>query len=239
MNYKIINNESGYKLVRKGLKDNFNAFMVKNALYEGCEDIPICPSTMTRFPTKIITFEEAKKEINKKYPDFDATICFSKDDYKFDSKMNGIWAKPYKWLKILMPFEAVVQPDFSTNKDFPKVLSKYNTYRMRAVGCFLVNNGIPVISNYRSNGVSSFDYCTDGIPQNGLVFISTHGCIRDIGNRKRLKCGLKHLINKKYPSGIVIYGRAPKDITEILDNYKTPYKIYETDLDRRLRGAYE
>ena len=239
MREKQIKTVSNGKLPRRGLKDNFNAFMVENSEFEGGDDIPICPSTMMRFPTKIITFEEARKEIKKDNPDFKATVCFSKDDYKFDSKKSGIWVRPYEWLKILTPFEAVVQPDFSTNSDFPKVLAKYNTYRMRTLGCFFVNNGIPVINNYRSNGVSSFDYCTDGIPENSLVFISTHGCIRDRCNRERLKQGLNYLILKKKPSAIVIYGRVPKEVSNILNMKKIPFKAYKTDLDRRLEEPHE
>lgn len=68
MREKQIKTVSNGKLPRRGLKDNFNAFMVENSEFEGGDDIPICPSTMMRFPTKIITFEEARKEIKKIIP---------------------------------------------------------------------------------------------------------------------------------------------------------------------------
>jgi hypothetical protein len=223
--------------IRKGIKDIFNAFMVKNAEFEGKYDIPISPANVTKFPSKIITFEEAKSELKKENPDFNAVVCFFKDDYKFDSRESGVWAKPYEWLPVLANFEGVIQPDFSTYQDFPKVLKIYNVYRMRAIGCFLVDNGIPVIANYRHGTEETFDFCLDGIPENAFVCISTLGSLKKIENRKRIKVGLEQLVKMKKPKGVIVYGAAPKDIFGILDLYDVSYQSYQsyqTEIERRM-----
>ena len=65
--------------IRKGMVDCFNAFMVDGAEMSTPNDIPICYSTMQTPPKKVITYEEAKNST-----DYDATVVFFKDDYKFD-----------------------------------------------------------------------------------------------------------------------------------------------------------
>ena len=69
--------------VRKGCKDIWNAFMVKNATFN--KDIPYCPTTGD-IPDSIITWEEAihiyNKELALKRVDFEANdyITFNLDD---------------------------------------------------------------------------------------------------------------------------------------------------------------
>ena len=221
----------------KNIRDSFKAYMVKNHQFEGKYDIPICSSNITKIPKKIITFSEAKEEIKKDYPNFNATVCFYKDDYKFDSIKSGIWNNPYKWVPLLSKFDSVIEPDFSTYQDFPMALKIYNIYRMRAVGCFLQNCGIPIISNYRSGTYETFEYCTDGIKRNSIVCIGTHGFIKHKNDQKRLMHGLNLLINKKNPSYILFYGSIPKDISDLLNKKQIPFKSYKTDLKRRIEGA--
>lgn len=220
-------------------QDIFNSFMLENAKFEGNYDIPLCENIVTNLPTKIITFEEARNEIKKKNPDYKAAVCFYKDDYKFDSNKNGIWKNPYQWLPLLCKFESVIQPDFSTYQDFPIIYKMYNTYRMRAVGHFLINNSIPVIANYRSGTKETFDFCTDGIPKDAIVCIGTHGNCRSYTDHQRIREGLEFLIENKRPHAVAIYGPAPKDVFGILTNEGIPYQRYETDLERRLVAINE
>lgn len=51
--------------IRKGQKDIWNAEMVKGATFSK-NDIPLCPTTATKLPTRIITWEEAKAIYKKK-----------------------------------------------------------------------------------------------------------------------------------------------------------------------------
>ena len=49
---------------RTGCKDIFNAYMCKNAIF-GRNDIPQCPTTATKLPEEVITWEEAKSFYKK------------------------------------------------------------------------------------------------------------------------------------------------------------------------------
>lgn len=74
---------------RKDIRDVFNAYMNKNVKQWDTLGIPVCAATLNQFPAKIITFEEARAEVKKPHPDFNAVVCFYKDDYKFDGGAEG------------------------------------------------------------------------------------------------------------------------------------------------------
>ena len=52
------------KTSRRGLQDMWNAFMLEGATYSN-NDIPLCPTTATALPSRLISFEDAKT-IHKK-----------------------------------------------------------------------------------------------------------------------------------------------------------------------------
>ena len=80
---------------RKGLQDMWNAFMLRGAKFSP-NDIPLCPTTATAPPSKLISFDEAKaihrKELRKGTSNYhvDAYIHFYIDDQKFDGKRSSI-----------------------------------------------------------------------------------------------------------------------------------------------------
>lgn len=193
--------------IRKGMVDCFNAFMIDGAEFSSPNDIPICYTTMQNPPKKIITYEEAQKST-----DHDATVVFFKDDEKFDGSQAGIWSKPQHCLNIISKFAGVATPDFSTNSDFPYPLSIFNTYRMRSFGFWLIKNGLNVVNTVRWGNPDTWSYCFDGIPQNSMVIISTHGCINNSSDRARFKLGLAELVKRIAPPIILVYGSTPDDI---------------------------
>ena len=122
---------------RSGLQDIWNAFMVEEAVFS-INDIPLCPTTATAPPTRLIPYDEAKtvhgKELRNGNPDYhvDAFIHFYIDDHKFDGKQSSIWLYPEKALEIIRHYSGIIAPDFSTCLDFPKPLKLWNFYRMNA-----------------------------------------------------------------------------------------------------------
>ena len=60
----------------------------------------------------------------------------------------------------------------------PLVMQMWNTYRGRAVACWLQNNGVEVIPNVRFGDERTFSFCLDGIEENKTVAVGTHGCIK-------------------------------------------------------------
>ena len=199
------------KAQRAGLKDVWNAFMLEGASYTN-NDIPLCHTTAVAPPGDVITWEEAKaiykKRIARKAHDFKhhAFVCFYLDDYKFDGP-RGIWHDSKQALKVLCHFDGVITPDFSTYQDFPEPIKVYNTYRMRAFGHWLGENGISVINNVRWGTSESYRYCFDGIDKNSIVAIGTvGGSPRKHIDRVRFENGLHELIKVLNPHTIVVYG---------------------------------
>lgn len=195
---------------RKGCRDIFNAYMVEKATFSDENEIPYCPTTLSKIPKKIIMYDEAKKST-----DYDSIVGFYKDDYKFDGNYSGIWHDGKRSLEVLSKFEGVITPDFSTNPDFPYPLRIYNTYRMRAFGFWLVKNGLKVVNNVRPGDESTWKYCFDGISKNSIVAISTLGCILRLEDRKRFKLGINKMVEVLRPHTILVYGSAPDDIFNI------------------------
>ena len=211
MNSNILMREN--YIPRKGCKDIWNAFMVKNAKF-GKHDIPFCPTTASKIPTRQVTWVEAKqlhkKHISKKEYDYyeDAFVNWYIDDYKFDSS-RGIWHDYLFTIKILRHFAGVITPDFSTYQDFPIPIKYYATYRTRAYGYWLGNEGLEVINNVRWGTEESFDYCFEGIPESSIVSIGTvGGSPRKLVDRKRFEIGLNKMVEILKPHTILIYGSA-------------------------------
>ena len=206
---------------RAGCKDIFNAYMCKDAMF-GRNDIPHCPTTATKLPEEVITWEEAKniykKQLRLKNENFThkAFVCFYMDDYKFDGS-RGIWHDSAHALKVIRHFGGVITPDFSTYQDFPEPLKIYNTYRMRVFGYWLVDNDVKVIPNVRWGDKRSYDFCCNGVGTNGTIAIGSHGCIKLLTDRPFFEEGLKHIVHQLHPKTIIVYGAAPD---KIFDAYR-------------------
>ena len=201
------------KTSRPGLVDIWNAFMCEGAEWTQ-NDIPLCPTKLSKMPLRIITWVEAKaiyKKRVRKNPSFkdDSFVCFYIDDQKFDGSREGIWSKPFRALKILSHFKGIITPDFSTYQEFPYPVKIHNTYRMRAFGYWCGNEGLEVINNVRWGTEETFDYCFDGIEKNTVIAIGTvGGSPRKILDRPRFERGLDELVKQLEPKTIITYGSA-------------------------------
>ena len=199
---------------RNGLQDMWNAFMLEEAKFS-VNDIPLCPTTATAVPTRLIAYDEAKaihkKEMscgNHSYR-VDAFIHFYIDDQKFDGKQSSIWLYPKKALDIICHFAGIIAPDFSTYADFPEPLKLWNFYRMNAFGYWTGANGIPTISNSRWGTEETWRYCFDGNPENSMLAIGAVASgIKRLKNRPLFEKGLYQLVELKHPHTIIVYGSA-------------------------------
>lgn len=206
--------KSNSKKPRKGCKDIWNAFMVKNCIFTD-NDIPTCPTTVSALPSKIITYSEAKTLHNKTIKEnpnyfFDAFVCFYEDDQYFDGLKSSVWYYPKKAYGILKHFKGIITPDFSTYQDFPDPIKRFNTYRMRAFGHWygtLCKK--QVINNVRWGTDEAYNYCFDGIEQNSIIAIGTlGGSPRKLLNRKEYEKGLMEMVKRLKPKCIIVYGSA-------------------------------
>lgn len=184
---------------RTGCKDVFRAFLVKNARYEGELEIP-CIEAEDQLPTRLIPFSKA---IGGK--DYDAWVHFYEDDVSFER----LWNQPNKYLPILKKYAGVISPDFSVYRDMPLVMQQWNIYRSRAIGHWLQENGLPVITNVRWSDDRTYELCCAGAPANSTIAIGSHGCIRLLQERKHFIQGLDYVVNRLKPKTIIVYGTAP------------------------------
>lgn len=205
-------NNSNENFPRKGLKDIWNLFMIQDAIPSPTTDMPFVQTGNQKIPTALISFEKAKciykKEI-KKNKDFkvDAFIHFYIDDYKFDGKRNSIWTYPEKAYQIIKHFEGIITPDFSTYADFPDPIKRYNTYRMRAFGCWIASLGIPVIHNVRWGAYETYQYCFDSVPKHSIIAIgSVASGIKMKSSRPLFEEGFKFMCEYLEPEAVIIYG---------------------------------
>ncbi len=206
--------------VRKGCKDIWNAWMVKDAKFvKGMalsKSTDILPSNIISYEEALVIYRENLKKGKKSFK-VHAFIHFYIDDYKFDGP-SGVWIKPKMFIKVLGHFDGCIAPDFSTYADFPEPLRKFNYYRMFAFAFWLANNGYNCIHNLRWNN-DSLDYCFSGIEQGSVVSIGTVASnLRNPVNRMNFEIGLYEAINRIKPKTIIIYGYSN---LSILDSLRT------------------
>lgn len=212
---------------RSGCKDVFNAFMVKTANYEGGLEMPRIKREEI-IPNKLISFSKA---VNGK--DYNAWVHFFQDDFAFER----IWRNPKKYLNILKKYNGVITPDFSLYRDMPLVMQAWNVYRSRAVGHWLQNNGVSVITNVRWGDERSFEFFCDGVPKEATIAIGTHGCIKNVVDRYFLVKAIDTIVEKLKPKVLVIYGSAP---SYIFDKYKKQgIRIVQFDSEIKARHSEE
>ena len=189
--------------------DVFHAFLVENADYDGYIELPVI-KTSDKLPKKVVTFSKA---MTKSWTDFDCWVVF----YEHDKAFERLWNNPKQYLDKLKKFKGVISPDFSLYRNMPLVMQMWNTYRGRAVACWLQNKGVEIIPNLRFGDERTFSFCFDGIEENKTVAVGTHGCIKRKEDKIFFKIGLARMVQRLSPKIIIVYGSAP-------DNIFKPYK---------------
>ena len=132
--------------------------------------------------------------------------------YEDDGSFERIWSKPRVYLPILSLFAGVITPDFSLYRDMPLVMQQWNTYRGRAIGHWLQENGIAVIPNIRFSDERSYAFCCAGVECGSTVAVGSHGCIRLKIEREYFRRGIEFVSQKLHPQTVIVYGAAPDDV---------------------------
>lgn len=217
----IQNNVSS--IIRKGCKDVFHSYMVKDADFDGYYDIPVIPKQNFELNiNKLISYD---KTFNHIYTNGEV-VHFYIDDFKFDGP-KGIWNGLNNDVSFKRGFcmsrfkgvEAIICPDFSLYLDMPKSLQIWNIYRNRAVGYYLSKLGFNVIPNIRWTDEESYDFAFDGIYEGQVVAVGTLGCTKNKKDRTLLVNGFIEMLNKIKPSKVIIYGAICLELQTVIDRY--------------------
>ena len=192
---------------RSACKDVYNAFLVRNAEFEGTLEIPCIKAGIFK-PKKMISFSKCTSA-----REFDSWVHFYEDDVVFER----LWKNPGKYLPVLSKFEGVISPDFSMYRDMPLVMQYWNIYRNHAIAAWLQESGIKVIPNIRYGDERTFDSACLGIEKHGTIAIGSHGCIKILKDREIFISGLDAVVQNVEPRIVVVYGSAPG---YIFDKYR-------------------
>lgn len=131
-------------------------------------------------------------------------IHFYVDDYQFER----IWNDPHKYIDVLREFDCVLTPDFSLYMDMPMSMKIWNVFRSRLIGQMMQDEGLTVIPTVSWAEAETFAFCFDGLPEGGVMSISTVGVKQDPHAFEIWKAGTVELIKRKKPSALLVYGGA-------------------------------
>jgi len=162
----------------------------------------------------------------------DKGVHFFIDDYQF----TRCWSQPDAYLDALRQFRCVFTPDFSTYTDFPKAIQIYNHYRKHWLGAYWQMYGITVIPTISWSDESSFEWCFDGEPENGVVAVSSVGTQMNKGARRLFYLGYCEMLKRLNPSAILFYGAVPDDCAG-LANKIIPLATFQDGLKKRTGTA--
>jgi hypothetical protein len=199
-----------------------NAFLARKAEFAGKYEFPVI-SSCNETPVDVMPFSRARKSFD--YKNF---ICF----YERDSNFENVWSRPGNYIKMFRRFCGIIGFDYSLYRDMPLADQITNTIKGRKLCYFYQHNGVKVIPNVRFADERTYEFCFDGLPENSVIAIGTHGNTKDRENLKYMIKGFDAAIQRLHPSGIIIYGSAPLEITGLLDYHKTAYAVYKSDTGR-------
>lgn len=131
-------------------------------------------------------------------------VHFYVDDYQFER----IWNDPHKYIEVLRDYDCVLTPDFSLYMDMPISMKIWNVFRSRLIGQMMQDAGLIVIPTVSWAERATFDFAFDGLPENGVLSISTIGVKQDKAAFEIWKAGTEELLKRKKPKTLLIYGGA-------------------------------
>ena len=204
---------------KKGAKDPFRSFLVRNATYAGEYEIPGL-HTSNLLPEKVITFS---KSLQSK--EYESWVVFYEDDARFER----LWHNPRRYLPIIKRFKGIISPDYSLYYDMPFCMQIWNTYRGRALAHWLQENGVEVIPNVRWGDERTFETACLGVENGKTIAVGTHGCIKTVEGRKLFIAGFDYVINKLKPKTVIVYGRMPDKIFGLARMYGINLLPFESE----------
>ena len=160
--------------------------------------------------------------------DFSKGIHFYVDDYQFER----IWNNPHKYIDILRDYDCVLTPDFSLYMDMPMSMKIWNVFRSRLIGQMMQDEGLTVIPTVSWAEPETFDFAFAGLPEGGVMSISTVGVKQDPHAFEIWKSGTDELIKRKKPSALLVYGGAVD-----YDFGKTKVYYFSNEVTERMKNS--
>ena len=207
------------------INDGFNPELAEGARFEGIFQFPaIEPLREIVYPKYLVPFSERNKITNPA----EAFVAF----YEHDDKFADIIRNPDTYIDDLARFAGVISPDNSLYRDIPLACQIANIYRNRLIGSYLQRRGIAVIPNLRWGNERTYGkelfgeaVAFSSAPKHSVVAVGCYGCIRGEENKQHFVAGFFAMLDELEPTAVIIYGKLPDDIIELLCT-KTNLIIY-------------
>jgi hypothetical protein len=217
------------------IDDGMNPEFVETAEFDGILEMPCvkAPAEIV-IPKGMIPFSQRKK--SKDHSEF---LVF----YEPDTAFGDFLRNPDDYLEEVRQFPGIVTLDCSLYRDMPLAAQITNTYRNRAIGHYLQEQGIYVIVNARWSDERSYTTCELperfaflGAPKHSIVSVGTYGCIRGEENQFHFKRGLAAMLEELQPQVVLVYGAMPDSV---FADYKTKTQFvqYQNWISLKRRGA--
>ena len=175
-------------------------------------------------PERLVLFEKISRALDKS-----GCVIFNQSDKKIDP----FWNSPERYFDALRRFDCVTTPDFSLLLDMPRPFIEANVLRSLMLGRKMQELGFRVLANVMWAHPDTYDFCFEALPRNSILFVSSVGCLRNKISRECLADGLRALMERVRPPGIVLYGPMPNL------NFEIPVVRHFERLSPICRGGYQ
>lgn len=175
---------------------------------------PEIESTPDFEPEELIAFIHSK---HQKKPDKNKTVHFFLDDYKIEC----IWSKTNRYIKLLQFYNGVLTPTFSIYSNQPYALNIYNIYRSRwCAKYFKEIHGMKILIDARWGDEKSFEFAFSGITKHTPVILNTVGT-KMLDNRQLFIAGFEEMMRQLEPNKLFVYGEyRPVEFEKYFDSVK-------------------
>lgn len=217
------------KMEKKPVKDVFGLWLLKDAEFSGKYEFPVVHGT-SRIPKKLVQFSKCEKESETQ----GKAVHFYELDEKFVSCL-GNKRKLLKKIETFRRYESIILPDFSVYRDFPLAMQIFQVYKSRAVGNFLMQNGIKVIPNIRWGDERTYSFAFDGIEKYGVVSVGVQGAYRDSENERYFEKGFIKMLEAIEPETVLCYGNLSDAMKYECKRRLVNVKEYGTEISKRMK----
>ena len=154
----------------------------------------------TFIPDRLVLFEKMSRTTEKK-----GFVIFNQPD----RRIEPFWNSPERYVEALKRYDGITTPDFSLLLNMERQFMEANVLRALKIGRRMQELGLRVMVNAMWAYPDSYDYCFEALPRDSILFVSTVGSMSRALSREYLFCGLRALVERVRPPGIVLYGPVP------------------------------
>ena len=158
--------------------------------------------------------------------------------YCDDQYFQPVISNPEKYIDKLSIYKVVIGLDASPYDNMPPIVQCSQIFVNLATTYFFGRRGYKVIPNVRLGHCMTYS-SLNAYPHNTLISIGTNGFVSKKNNRIIFAEQMRIIIDTLAPTGIIVYGTAPKDVFEYATEKNIPLYVYESFIHKRRSKKHE